>query len=112
MEGLTADDLLAPTHGLAAPRDLGGLLSRLRVEREPGYALASEEAEIGLTSLGIPLRDQAGELLAVVYVSRPTSRLIGCVDEIVHRLRAAAGLTPGGPPRPPTVSGDRRLGLS
>lgn len=87
---LTADDLLAPAHGLAAPRDLGELLSRLRAERERGYALASEEVEIGLTSLGVPVRDRSGELLAVVNVSGPTSRLIGRVDEIVHRLRAVA----------------------
>ena len=111
VEALTADDLLAPTHGLAAPRDLAELLDRLRVERERGYGLASEEVEIGLTSVGIPLRDHAGELVAVINISGPTSRLITRVAEVARRLQIAAtsiesvlaqpfGVQPGGLPRP------------
>ncbi|OZM80876.1 IclR family transcriptional regulator [Pseudonocardia sp. MH-G8] len=90
VEDLTADDLLAPTHGLAAPRDLPALLERLHAERERGYAVASEEVEIGLTSIGVPLRDHPGEIVAVINISGPTSRLIGYVDDIARRLRAAA----------------------
>lgn len=90
VEALTADDLLAPTHGLAAPRDLTELLDRLRTERERGYALASEEVEIGLTSIGVPLRNHTGEIIAVVNISGPTSRLITRVEDTARRLRAAA----------------------
>ncbi|WP_328635359.1 IclR family transcriptional regulator C-terminal domain-containing protein [Streptomyces sp. NBC_00626] len=82
------------------PRDLGGLLSRLCVERERGCALASEEAEMGLTSLGDPLRDQAGELRAVVNVSGPIARLVARVDDFVHRLRAVAANIEALPARP------------
>lgn len=89
VEDLTADDLLAPTHSLAAPVDLAELLERLRTERERGYAFASEEVEIGLTSIGVPVRDHAGEIVAAVNISGPTSRLVGHVEEIARRLRAA-----------------------
>ena len=90
VEALTSDDLLAPTHGLAGPRDLAELLDRLRTERDRGYALASEEVEIGLTSLGVPIRDDAGDLVAVINISGPTSRLVMRVEEISRRLLAAA----------------------
>lgn len=90
VEALTADDLQAPTHGLAAPRDLGELLDRLAAERERGYALASEEVEIGLTSVGIPVRNHVKDLVAVVNISGPTSRMITRIDDIVRRLRGAA----------------------
>ncbi|MFJ8932818.1 IclR family transcriptional regulator C-terminal domain-containing protein [Streptomyces sp. NPDC102364] len=100
MEDLLADDLLAPAHGLAAPRYLGELLSRLRVER--GYALASVEAEIGLTSRGNPLRYQVGERIAVANVSGPSSRLVGRVEEIVHWLRGVAADIEATPVQPHT----------
>ncbi|MFC3998140.1 IclR family transcriptional regulator [Nocardiopsis sediminis] len=87
---LTADDLLAPAHGLAAPRDLNELLDRLHAERERGHTVASEEVEIGLTSVGVPVRGPAGDLIAVVNISGPTSRLVTRVDEVARRLRAAA----------------------
>lgn len=89
VEAVTAEDLPAPTHGLRAPRDLPELLARLRTERAQGYALASEEVEIGLTSVGVPVRDRTGELVAVANISGPTSRLITRIDEVAHRLRTA-----------------------
>ncbi|MCR6487447.1 IclR family transcriptional regulator [Amycolatopsis sp. OK19-0408] len=101
VEALTADDLLAPTHGLAAPRDLGELLERLDTERRRGYAVASEEVEIGLTSVAMPVRDPAGELIAVVNTSGPTSRLITRIDEAVLRLRAATSALEGALSRVP-----------
>lgn len=90
VDALTEEDLRTPISGLAAPRTLNELLDRLRNEREQGYALASEEVEIGLTSVGVPLRDHAGTLIAVINISGPTSRLITRIDEIARRLKAAA----------------------
>lgn len=90
VEELTEDDLRTPISGLNAPHTLVELLERLHAERSRGYALASEEVEIGLTSIGVPLRDQAGALIAVANISGPTSRLITRVDEIASRLCAAA----------------------
>ncbi|MEU9796218.1 IclR family transcriptional regulator [Streptomyces sparsogenes] len=104
VEALTADDLLAPSHGLAVPRNLDELLARLHIERERGYAVASEEVEIGLTSVAVPVRNPAGDLVAVVNISGPTSRLITRIDEVARRLRAAATALEtalANPPRPP-----------
>ncbi|MER6523907.1 IclR family transcriptional regulator [Streptomyces sp. NPDC001508] len=91
VEALTADDLLAPAHGLTGPRDLDELLERLHTERRRGYSVASEEVEIGLTSVGVPVRDPVGDIVAVVNISGPTSRLIPRIDDIARRVRAAAG---------------------
>lgn len=55
---------------------------------------------MGLTSLGDPLRDQAGELRAVVNVSGPIARLVARVDDFVHRLRAVAANIEALPARP------------
>ncbi|WP_190815534.1 IclR family transcriptional regulator [Saccharopolyspora pogona] len=90
VEALTEEDLRMPISAPAAPRTLDELLERLHAERSMGYAMASEEVEIGLTSVGVPIRDHTGELTAVINISGPTSRLIGRIDESVRRLRVAA----------------------
>ncbi|MEU6131665.1 IclR family transcriptional regulator [Saccharopolyspora sp. NPDC047091] len=90
VDALTEQDLRTPISGTAAPRDLPELLERLRAERESGYAVAGEEVEIGLTSVGVPVRDHSGALVAAVNISGPTSRLVGRIQDSVHRLRTAA----------------------
>jgi DNA-binding IclR family transcriptional regulator len=90
IEALTAEDLPTPHSALTAPRTLDQLLERLRVERRRGYAVASEEVEVGLTSVGVPVRDPAGVIIAAINISAPTSRLITQVDEAGRRLRVAA----------------------
>jgi IclR family acetate operon transcriptional repressor len=69
---------------------LDELPARLHTERERGYTVATEEVEIGLTSVGVTIRNHASGLVAVVNISGPTFRLITRVDEVAHRLRAAA----------------------
>ncbi|GAA0521539.1 IclR family transcriptional regulator [Saccharopolyspora subtropica] len=90
VEALTEDDLRMPISGPAAPRTVDELLERLHVERDRGYAVASEEVEIGLTSVGVPIRDHTGTLIAVINISGPTSRMIGRIDESARRLCIAA----------------------
>jgi len=90
VEELTANDLTAPMSALAAPATLSELLSRLRVERAQGYAVASEEAEVGLTSVGVPVRDRNDSIIAVVNVSGPTSRLVHRVEDIAKLLKSAS----------------------
>jgi DNA-binding IclR family transcriptional regulator len=87
---LTEEDLGTPISGPEAPRTLEELLTRLHAERDRGYAVASEEVEIGLTSIGMPIRDHFGTLIAVLNISGPTSRMIGRINETARRLRIAA----------------------
>lgn len=90
VEALTCHDLTGTRTGPNAPRDLDALLERLRQERRQGYAVASEEVEIGLTSVSAPVRSAEGYIVAVVNVSGPTPRVIGSVDNF-GRLLLTAG---------------------
>jgi len=73
-----------------APRNFDELLERLRVERKQGYALASEEVEVGLTSVSVPVRNGQGHLLAVLNVSGPTTRMIDRVEGTARLLMSAS----------------------
>lgn len=111
VNALTEEDLQTPISGPAAPRNFDDLLERLHAERARGYAMASEEVEIGLTSVGVPIRDHSGILTAAINISGPTSRLNGRINESVRRLRTAAKAIeaalekpysgPAGSPTPP-----------
>ncbi|MGY4098839.1 IclR family transcriptional regulator [Nocardia sp. R16R-3T] len=90
VEALTAEDLLTPISTLAAPANLDELLRRLETERAQGYAVASEEVEIGLTSVSTPVRDRYNAISAAINVSGPTSRLITHVDDIAKLLKTAS----------------------
>lgn len=91
VEALTADDFGAdPRSAPKSPRNLGELLERLRVERRRGYALASEEIEVGLTSISVPVRNVQGHLVAVVNVSGPTPRMIDRVEGTAKLLMSAS----------------------
>lgn len=77
-----------------APRNAEELLERLRVERQKGYAVASDEVEAGLTSVSVPVRNVQGHLLAVLNVSGPTIRMNGRVEAIARLLiEASAAIT-------------------
>ncbi len=76
VDALTSDDFNSgPQVGSSCPSDVAELLERLRVERRRGYALASEEIEVGLTSVSVPVRNNQGHIIAVLNVSGPTSRM-------------------------------------
>ncbi len=51
--------------------------------REQGYALATDELEVGLTALAAPVRSAHGDVVASVSLSGPTFRL---TDERVREL--------------------------
>ncbi len=91
VEALTAEDF-GPHKGSArnAPRNLRELLERLHAERRQGYAVASEEIEVGLTSVSTPVRNTQGHIVAVVNVSGPTPRMIDHVGNIARLLVAAS----------------------
>lgn len=86
MNDCGADARAAPN----SPQNLGELLDRLRNERQRGYAVASEEIEVGLTSVGVPVRSCYGHILAVVNVSGPTSRMSTRVENTAKLLLSAS----------------------
>lgn len=90
IETLTADDLTTPTSAPGAPRDLASLLQRIDIERARGYSVASEEVEIGLTSVATPIRDRMGHVAGVLNISAPTSRIITRTDSIGQLLISAS----------------------
>ncbi len=92
VEALTADDFGAdPRAAPNSPRELSELLERLRAERRQGYACASEEVEVGLTSVGVPVRNLQGDIVAVVNVSGPTPRMTGRIETVAKLLMTASG---------------------
>ena len=91
IEALTSDDIASNLRAAPnAPRDLHTLTERLRRERQQGYAVASEEVEVGLTSVAAPVRGVDRHIVAVVNISGPTPRVIGSVDNYGRLLTAAS----------------------
>jgi IclR family transcriptional regulator, acetate operon repressor len=92
VEALTADDFGAdPRAAPNSPCTLADLLARLGTERRQGFSCASEEVEVGLTSVAVPVRNAYGDVVAVINVSGPTSRMTGRVDSLAKLLLAASG---------------------
>ena len=90
IDSLTSGDIGIPTSAPEAPKDLTELLTRIHSERRQGYAIASEEVEIGLTSISAPIRDQFGHIAGVLNTSGPTSRILHRSDAIGKLLIVAA----------------------
>jgi DNA-binding IclR family transcriptional regulator len=70
-------------HTIVIPRMF---LSELERVRERGYAISIDESELGLSSIGVPIRDQPdGEVIAAISAAGPTGRLLG--DHESHHVR-------------------------
>lgn len=67
------------------------LLEQLQVIRAQGYAVDDEEFEDGVRAIGAPLRDSGGNVIAVLGMPGPASRIDGQrVPEIAAALMEAA----------------------
>lgn len=62
-------------HGPNTPADVEDFLARLRAARARGYSVVDEEAEPGLYSLAVPIRDFKGEVVSALQVVGPKTRL-------------------------------------
>jgi len=70
-------------HTVVIPRMFLDELARIR---ERGYAISIDESELGLSSIGVPIRDQPdGEVIAAISAAGPTKRLLG--DHQSHHVR-------------------------
>ncbi|POX42950.1 IclR family transcriptional regulator [Streptomyces sp. Ru73] len=63
--------------------DPARLKEELQTVRELGYAVSSEEHEIGLAALSAPIRALSGQVIAAVSISGPTFRIN---DHTISRL--------------------------
>ncbi|MGZ4700167.1 MAG: IclR family transcriptional regulator [Ilumatobacteraceae bacterium] len=60
-------------------------LEELARVRERGYAISIDEGELGLSSIGVPIRDRPdGEVIAAISTAGPTGRLLG--DHETHHV--------------------------
>lgn len=62
-------------HGPNTPGDVEDFLTRLHDARARGYSIVDEEAEPGLYSLAVPIRDFKGDVVSALQVVGPKTRL-------------------------------------
>ncbi|MEQ4725429.1 IclR family transcriptional regulator [Nonomuraea sp. B19D2] len=70
-------------HGPNTPTGLDDFLHRLELTRARGYSIIDEEAEPGLYSVAVPVRDFRDEVVAAVQVVGPKHRLAPRTQECV-----------------------------
>lgn len=62
-------------HGPNTPSDVEDFLARLNDARARGYSIVDEEAEPGLYSMAVPIRDFKGDVVAALQIVGPKTRL-------------------------------------
>lgn len=69
---------------------------RLRAEllqvRDRGYAMNCEESEVGAVSVGAPIRDATGTVVAAMSVAGPTPRMSPVLHDITHAVIQSAAV--------------------
>lgn len=75
-------------HGPNTPASVGDFLARLRQARSRGYSIVDEEAEPGLYSLAVPVRDFKADVVAALQIVGPKVRLQPRQEECAELLVA------------------------
>lgn len=72
--------------------DPQALRTAVEAARRDGYAVADEELELGLRSIAVPIRDEAGSVVAAINVSTQSARhsVADMKRQILPHLRKAA----------------------
>ncbi|MEV0073101.1 MULTISPECIES: IclR family transcriptional regulator [unclassified Amycolatopsis] len=76
--------------GPRALRSVAEVLERLHHERQESCTVAIDELEGGLLSVGAPVRDATGRIIASLNVSAPTSRALDRLTELSATTKVAA----------------------
>jgi DNA-binding IclR family transcriptional regulator len=71
--------------------DLDRLKIALKKVRENGFAIDNEEFEIGLTCVGVPIKDFTGKVVAAISISGPTLRMNKDMMPYYTKLALEAG---------------------
>jgi IclR family KDG regulon transcriptional repressor len=88
LEALLGDGLLGPETSGGRPISALQLSDLIERDRAGGVVVADEEFEPGLFGLAAPVRDFAGDIVAVVNVSGPSFRLRDQIGALSALLRA------------------------
>lgn len=70
--------------------DMGALRKELARIREQGWARNVDESELGATSVGAPVRDGTGTVVAALSVAGPSARMAPELTSITHHVMEAA----------------------
>lgn len=90
LRNLLGDELL-PERTPLTIRSFSKLMTDLEKTRSLGYSLVVEEDAFGIVSIGIPLRDNAGSIVAALSVALPlSSNLTERIAEIAPIMMAAS----------------------
>lgn len=65
-------------------------INHLNLVKQNGYAMDSEELEIGLTCIGVPVLNKNKETLLAISISGLTSRIARQEQEVVQKLKDVA----------------------
>jgi IclR family transcriptional regulator, acetate operon repressor len=87
---LIGEDLDAVGYGPNALSALPDVLRRLDHERRAGHTTADEELEAGLVSIGAPVRNPAGHIIASLNISGPSNRMLHRLDAYSTLVKVAA----------------------
>ncbi|MDF2049664.1 IclR family transcriptional regulator [Arthrobacter sp. Cr_A7] len=81
-------DVAFVQHGPNTPADVDDFLARREAARERGYSIVDEEAEPGLYSLAVPIRDFKSDVVAALQIVGIKDRLEPRREECVAALVA------------------------
>ncbi|MFJ6375981.1 IclR family transcriptional regulator [Pseudarthrobacter oxydans] len=76
-------DVAFVRHGPNTPADVDDFLARREAARKRGYSIVDEEAEPGLYSMAVPVRDFKGDVVAALQI-------VGIKDRLGPRRKACA----------------------
>lgn len=76
--------------GDRALRSLGELEEQIELVRREGVCVLDEQVEVGVASVGAPVRDFQGRLAGAIVVVGPAARVMGRVDALIGAVVAAA----------------------
>jgi IclR family transcriptional regulator, KDG regulon repressor len=84
------DGWVLPAHTLHTITDPVRLRAELRTVRSQGYAVNSHESEVSVLSIGAPIRDRTGKVVAAMSVAGPAERLEPEQQKVVQAVVEAA----------------------
>jgi IclR family transcriptional regulator, KDG regulon repressor len=68
------------------------LLKQFEAIREKGFSVDNEELELGIRAIAAPIRNRNGNIIGVISIPSPTSRLpVSRIQEVVEVLRETTG---------------------